>query len=85
MSLWPVHDAKSSFSELLDASVEKVPQIVTRRGVETAALVPIEEWRRLQSAAPQSLKALLLAPHPRFENLIPPRRKLRRRAPVEFQ
>src|ERR1017187_9506515 len=47
MSSWPVQDAKARFSELLDASVEKGPQIVTRRGVETAVLVPIEEWRRL--------------------------------------
>jgi prevent-host-death family protein len=84
MSSWPVQDAKARFSALLDASVEKGPQIVTRRGVETAVLVPIEEWRRLQSAAQPSLKTLLLAPYPRFENLIPQRRKFRRRAPVEF-
>ena len=85
MSSWPVQDAKARFSELLDASVEKGPQIVTRRGVETAVLVPIDEWRRLNAVAPPSLKALLLAPHPRFENLIPPRRKFRRRPPVEFE
>ena len=85
MSSWPVQDAKARFSELLDASVEKGPQIVTRRGVETAVLVPIEEWRRLHAAAPPDIKALLLAPHPRFENLIPPRRKFRRRVPVKFQ
>ena len=85
MSSWPVQDAKARFSELLDASVEKGPQIVTRRGVEMAVLVPIEEWRRLHSAAPPSLKTLLLAPQPRFEHLIPQRRKIRRRAPVEFQ
>ena len=85
MSTWPVQDAKARFSELLDASVEKGPQIVTRRGVETAVLVPIDEWRRLHSAAPPSLKSLLLAPEPRFDNLIPPRRKFRRRAPVEFE
>lgn len=85
MSSWPVQDAKARFSELLDASVEKGPQIVTRRGVEMAVLVPIEEWRRLKTAAPPDIKTLLLAPSPRFENLIPPRRKFRRRAPVEFQ
>jgi hypothetical protein len=50
-----------------------------------AVLVPIEEWRRLKTAAPPDIKTLLLAPSPRFENLIPPRRKFRRRAPVEFQ
>ena len=37
------------------------------------------------SAARQSLKALPLAPEARFENLIPPRRKFRGRAPVELE
>ena len=40
---------------------------------------------RLPNSAPPSLKDLLLAPHPRFENLIPPRRKFRGRAPVELE
>lgn len=40
---------KSRFSELLDASIESGPQIVTRRGVETAVLVSIDEWKRLQA------------------------------------
>jgi len=84
MSTWPVQDAKARFSEFLDASLENGPQIVTRRGIEAAVLVPIEEWQRLQRAAPPSLKDLLLAPEPRFENLVPPRRKFRRRAPVEL-
>jgi hypothetical protein len=44
-----------------------------------------DEARLLNSAAPPSLKDLLLAPQPRFENLIPPRRKFRRRAAVEFE
>jgi len=82
---WQVQDAKARFSEFLDATVKKGPQIVTRRGVETAVLVPIEEWNRLQRAARPSLKALLLAPDPRFDNLIPERRRLQRRPRVEFK
>jgi hypothetical protein len=39
----------------------------------------------LQAAARPSLKALLLGLGPRFENLIPQRRKLRRRPTVEFE
>ena len=46
--VWPVQDAKARFSELLDASLRDGPQVVTRRGVEAAVLVPIEEWRRLR-------------------------------------
>ena len=45
---WPVQDAKSRFSELLDTTLAEGPQIVTKRGVETAVLIPIEQWRRLE-------------------------------------
>ena len=85
MSSWQVQDAKARFSEFLDATIKKGPQVVTRRGIETAVLVPIEEWNRLQRAARPDLKALLLAPEARFENLIPERRKLRRRTVTEFK
>jgi antitoxin Phd len=84
---WPVQDAKARFSELLDTTLKKGPQIVTRRGVETAVLVPIEEWNRMQAASPRpTLKDWLLGPGPRWDDdFIPPRRKLRRRPIVEFE
>ncbi len=85
MSRWQLQDAKARFSEFLDTTLKKGPQIVTRRGVEEAVLVPIEEWNRLQKTARPSLKALLLAPEPRFDDFVPERRKLRRRPPVEFE
>lgn len=81
MHAWPVQDAKARFSELLDACVSKGPQLVTRRGTETAVLVPIDEWRRLQAAARPSLKQLLLSDAARTEMLVPPRGKARRRQP----
>jgi antitoxin Phd len=84
VSSWQLQEAKSRFSEFLDAALTKGPQVVTRRGVEAAVLVPIEEWRRLQSASRPSIKELLLS-GPRFENIIPPRRKWKRRPPVEFE
>lgn len=64
---WPVQDAKARFSELLDASLREGPQIVTRRGIEAAVLVPVEEWRRLQGSARPTLKELLLAESPRAD------------------
>jgi prevent-host-death family protein len=84
---WSVQTAKARFSEMLEACVRKGPQIVTKRGLETAVLVPIEEWRRLQERARPTLKELLLAPEPRFEGGLPyPRRgKLRRRKPTAFE
>ena len=79
MPTWPVQDAKARFSELLDACVREGPQLVTRRGTETAVLVPIDEWRRLQAAARPSIKQLLLSEAARVEDLVPPRGKARRR------
>jgi antitoxin Phd len=79
---WAVQDAKARFSELLDASVAEGPQIVTRRGVETAVLVPVEEWRRLQDSARPTLKELLLADSPRAEIPLPSRKRWRR-GPIE--
>jgi antitoxin Phd len=82
---WPVQDAKARFSELLEASLNEGPQIVTKRGIEAAVLVPFEEWRRLQSSARPTLKELLLAETPRAEIPIPPRRRWRRRPPPALE
>lgn len=38
---WPVQEAKARFSEFLEASLTEGPQLVTRRGVEAAVLVPV--------------------------------------------
>ncbi|MGA8149390.1 MAG: type II toxin-antitoxin system Phd/YefM family antitoxin [Terriglobales bacterium] len=80
MASWQVQDTKARFSEFLDATIDKGPQIVIRHGVETAVLVPIEEWNRLQTAARPGLKALLLAPGARLDNLIGLGGGLRRRS-----
>jgi len=81
---WRTQDAKARFSELLDTVLRKGPQIVTRRGVAEAVVVPLKEWERLQAARP-SLKDLLLSPEPRFADLLPRRRRLKRRKPVELE
>ena len=82
---WPVQDAKSKFSELLDTALSEGPQIVTKRGVETAVLLPIEQWRRLERMTRPDLKDLLLAPEARTEDLTPPRRQHRRRPPLAVE
>ena len=79
MKTWPVQDAKARFSEFLKASLTEGPQVVTLRGVETAVLITVEEWRSLRERARQSLKALLLSPQARGEMNIPQRGRLRRR------
>ncbi len=82
---WPVQDAKARFSELLEASLAEGPQIVTRRGIETAVVIPLEEWRRLQGSAGPTLKELLLAETPRAEIQVPQRRQWRRRVPEALE
>ena len=57
---------------------------MTRRGMQTAVLVPIEDWRRLEQNARPGLKALLLGDELRFEDLVPARRALKRRPPVDL-
>ncbi len=77
---WQVQDAKARFSELLATSLAEGPQIVTKRGVEAAVLVPIEQWRRLEQLTKPDLKELLLMPEARTEALTAPRAKRRQRA-----
>ncbi len=81
MNAWSVQDAKAHFNEFLDACLSKGPQMVTR-GKEAAVLLPVAEWRRLQSAARPSLKHLLLADHARVELMVPSRGQAKRR-PVQ--
>ncbi|MXZ71449.1 MAG: type II toxin-antitoxin system Phd/YefM family antitoxin [Acidobacteria bacterium] len=81
---WQVQDAKARFSELLETSLADGPQIVTKRGVETAVIVPIDQWRRLEQLAKPDLKELLLSPDARTDALTPPRRRYGRRTPPAF-
>ncbi len=84
MSSWQLQDAKARFSEFLNAALKKGPQVVTRRGVETAVLVPIDEWRRLQRESRPNIKELLLGDGPRFEDIARKRGGWKRRAPIDF-
>ena len=81
---WQSREAKTRFGAFLDASIGESPQLVTRHGVETAVLVPIDQWRRLRPPAKSNFKTLLLAPEPRTENLVPPRAPLRMRPDLTF-
>ena len=78
---WQVQEAKARFSAVLDAAQEEGPQFVTRRGVETAVIVPIEQWRRLtqQQTKYRSVKEWLLAPEARGDIPLPDRKSFRLR------
>jgi antitoxin Phd len=81
MKSWPVQDAKARFSELLERCLREGPQLVTKRGAETAVLVPMDQWRRIQQSARPTLKELLLADEPRAEIPLMPLGNRRRRVP----
>lgn len=84
MAKWQLQDAKARFSELIDDTLEKGPQIVTRRGVDTAVVISLAEWRRLREVSRPSLKDVLLGSGPRFEIPLPKRGSIRGRPPVKF-
>ncbi len=81
---WQVQEAKARFSEMLEKSQVEGPQIVTKRGVETAVLVAMGEWWELQQRARPGIKEWLLAPEGRTESLTPPRAGHRHRSLPEM-
>ena len=44
---WQLQEAKSKLSELVDEALSNGPQLITRRGVETAVVLSYAEYRRL--------------------------------------
>ena len=83
MQSWQIQEAKAKFSEVIDRAEKEGPQMITWRGVETAVIVPVDEWRRTQPAQKETLLDVLRA-MPKFDLQIPPRGRLRHRKPVEF-
>jgi prevent-host-death family protein len=61
---WALQDAKNRFSEVVDAAVRGEPQVVTRRGVDTAVIIAYAHYADMTaSATPRpSLGAYLAGP-----------------------
>ena len=53
---------------VLNTALAEGPQIVTRRGVAAAVLLPIEQWRRMERMTRPDLKELLLTSEATTEN-----------------
>ena len=81
---WPVQDAKARFSELLETCVQEGAQVITKRGLEAAVLVPIEEWQRLRDSQRPMLKDLLLTDAARGDIPVPPRGSWELRRPPDL-
>ena len=46
-SVWQIQQAKNKLSEVIDDALHQGPQIITRRGVETAVVLSVEEYHKL--------------------------------------
>lgn len=44
---WSLQDAKNKFSAVVDAAARGQPQVVTRRGVNTAVVISYAEYERV--------------------------------------
>ncbi len=45
--VWQLQEAKNKFSEVVDGALKQGPQIITRRGVETAIVISSAEYRKM--------------------------------------
>jgi prevent-host-death family protein len=59
---WPLQDAKARFSEVVKRAATEGPQMVTCRGVETAVVVSVADYRRWQAERPSLVDYLLSGP-----------------------
>lgn|GEM_PF-239104 len=56
MSPWQLNDAKAKLGEVIDHAAKNGPQIVTRRGVETAVILSIDQWKHLLASQRPEVK-----------------------------
>lgn len=47
MRTWQIQEAKNKFSEVVEEAAARGPQIVTKRGVETAVVLSYDEYRKM--------------------------------------
>jgi prevent-host-death family protein len=56
-----VRDAKAGLSALLDAALQGSPTTITRHGVPTAVLIPVEDAQKLYSQEKRSYEDFILS------------------------
>ncbi len=44
---WQLQEAKNKFSEVVEAALKRGPQVITRRGVETAIVLSYSDYRKM--------------------------------------
>ncbi len=48
MQSWQLQEAKNRLSEVVDKALHQGPQVITRRGAETAVVLSINEYRKMR-------------------------------------
>lgn len=48
MQIWQLQKAKNRLSEVVDKALHQGPQIITRRGVETAVVLSMDDYRNMR-------------------------------------
>ena len=56
---WQLQEAKNKFSEVVNATSSKGPQIISRNGRMTAVLLSYEDYQRLTAKKTQLKKSLI--------------------------
>ena len=59
---WQLQDAKNQLSDVVEQALHKGPQIITRRGVDTAVVLSFKEWVRLAKRRTPLVDLLRQAP-----------------------
>jgi prevent-host-death family protein len=55
---WALQDAKNKLSEVVDAAFRGEPQVVTRRGVDTAVIISFAEYDRVMRRGQRTVPSL---------------------------
>ena len=62
MSKWQLQEAKTRFSEVIEAANRSGPQIITRHGRDRAVVLSIDQYRALTAHKPNLRDYLLGGP-----------------------
>jgi prevent-host-death family protein len=62
MRKWQMQEAKAKFGDVVRRAAAEGPQIVTYRGADTAVILSIDEYHRLQANRPSFIDYLMSGP-----------------------
>jgi antitoxin Phd len=81
---WQLQDAKNRLSEVVDTSLSKGPQIISRRGKNTAVLLSYGDYQKLTTKT-KSVKSALMGMDISSLDLTRDRSQSGRATPIKFE